>query len=162
MAASTVSSSKNLKPRNSKPRASTLVTTEPAMAMHKAPTLNTQRALCRRPVPDCLSLGQMTKAKNSMAAGKIGLTSPRAKGPTLRGKFTAGGRPGARHVGGFEQLGAGVTRRQRWFWRGLSTPGSHPLPASPIQGEVSDRVWARSVQEHRRDTSPLMGEAGRG
>jgi hypothetical protein len=38
----------------------------------------------------------------------------------------------------------------------------HPLLASPIKGEVQMERLAPSNPTHRPDTSPLMGEAGRG
>jgi len=40
--------------------------------------------------------------------------------------------------------------------------GDHPLPSSPIKGEVHIQFEAISRPYHETDTSPLMGEAGRG
>jgi hypothetical protein len=44
----------------------------------------------------------------------------------------------------------------------LSQLGRHPLPASPIKGEVQLRSWGMIVSPPPADTSPLMGEVRRG
>jgi hypothetical protein len=41
-------------------------------------------------------------------------------------------------------------------------PSSHPLPASPIKGEVSAGRWDWVGFQEWRETSPLMGEVGGG
>ena len=38
----------------------------------------------------------------------------------------------------------------------------HPHPASPIEGEVESGAYGRMMPNEWRDTSPLMGEVGRG
>jgi hypothetical protein len=38
----------------------------------------------------------------------------------------------------------------------------HPLPSSPIKGEVPSCAWGGIGTDTTAPTSPLMGEAGRG
>ena len=41
-------------------------------------------------------------------------------------------------------------------------PKHHPLPVSPVKGEVDFSVRGNMVQREWSGTSPLMGKAGRG
>jgi hypothetical protein len=44
----------------------------------------------------------------------------------------------------------------------ISRLGHHPLPASPIEGEVPLHSWGTILPTPQTLTSPSMGEAGRG
>jgi hypothetical protein len=44
----------------------------------------------------------------------------------------------------------------------VSCPGLHPLPTSPIKGEVPLHSFGSIQSQPPADTSPLMGEARRG